>query len=269
VQCTNPVKLSFLDFHVACGKCIACRISRAREWAVRCVHESGYHDQNVFVTLTYDDLNIPINFSLSKYEYVTWIKRFRKSLNGRKIKYLGCGDYGEKTGRPHYHFILFGVGFLDFRYYNRHYFHQTWPYGNIDVDVVNYHTARYVAKYIQRSTLGSFADVVYAGLVKPFQTQSRGIGLQYALDHAYRLRQNLGFYIDGIRHGLPRYYRKKLGIDETEYVELIARKENMYRNQYEYELTQDDLFVLKKRLKSLRQSRRELQALSRLSPRKL
>ena len=40
---------------VPCGHCVACRIARSREWAVRLLHESEFWDEYCFVTLTYDD----------------------------------------------------------------------------------------------------------------------------------------------------------------------------------------------------------------------
>ena len=36
-----------------CGRCIGCRLERARQWAVRIMHESKMHDTNCFLTLTY------------------------------------------------------------------------------------------------------------------------------------------------------------------------------------------------------------------------
>ena len=44
---------------IPCGRCIGCRLERSRQWAMRCVHEAEMHDENVFVTLTYDDDHLP------------------------------------------------------------------------------------------------------------------------------------------------------------------------------------------------------------------
>ena len=48
-----------------CGRCVGCRMAKSKEWAIRCVHESSLHKSSAFVTLTYDDANIPINHSLA------------------------------------------------------------------------------------------------------------------------------------------------------------------------------------------------------------
>ena len=38
---------------IPCGQCIGCRLKRSRDWATRCMLESGYHSSNTFLTLTY------------------------------------------------------------------------------------------------------------------------------------------------------------------------------------------------------------------------
>ena len=38
---------------IPCGTCIGCQLERARQWAMRCVHEAQMHERNSFVTLTY------------------------------------------------------------------------------------------------------------------------------------------------------------------------------------------------------------------------
>ena len=61
---TNDVNYSnrpireFTD--IPCGKCLECRLEYSRHWADRCVLESLEYDENCFITLTYDDINIPV-----------------------------------------------------------------------------------------------------------------------------------------------------------------------------------------------------------------
>ena len=93
-----------------CGKCLACRLNHAKEWAVRCMLESLYHDENYFVTLTYDDEHLPVDGKLHKKHYQDFLKRLRASSGC--FRYFGCGEYGSLNKRPHYHFVLFGIHFL-------------------------------------------------------------------------------------------------------------------------------------------------------------
>ena len=50
----------FNYIEVPCGKCLECRLDHARQWADRCILEASEYDDNCFLTLTYDDLNIPV-----------------------------------------------------------------------------------------------------------------------------------------------------------------------------------------------------------------
>lgn len=210
-----------------CGKCAACRRSRTREWANRVMHELYYWEKSCFVTLTYSDENVP--FSLSKRELQLFIKRLRKSIEPNIIKYFGCGEYGEKHGRPHYHLIIFGLDVKSdcFKYMRRvnnknYYSVDAWEYGYIDIGNVNYKSAAYVAGYIQKK-LGVAS---YPGREPPFQIQSQGLGARYALENAEKLSKDLHFTMNGAKCSLPRYYRKKLGdkISQTDLNDLIESR---------------------------------------------
>src|SRR3954449_8205389 len=94
--------LSGEKFSLPCGQCIGCRLERSRQWAMRCVHENKMHPRSSFVTLTYDDKNIPPAGSLSKRDFQLFMKRLRKSQSN-PLRFFACGEYGETTHRPHYH----------------------------------------------------------------------------------------------------------------------------------------------------------------------
>ena len=55
---------SYSQIYIPCGGCIGCRIDRSRQWALRCVHEASLHSTNSFITLTYNDENLPEGGSL-------------------------------------------------------------------------------------------------------------------------------------------------------------------------------------------------------------
>lgn len=224
MKCTRPRVVhdsaNHEDQTYPCGKCPACRRSRTREWANRIIHELAYHKNAVFITLTYDDKNMPYSKegkeTLDRREFVKFIKRIRKQLEPKKIKYFACGEYGETYGRPHYHAILFNVSPSDkiFKVIRDNgkrklYSTEQWPWGLIDVGSVTYKSAAYVAGYIQKK-LGVSK---YEGREPPFQLQSQGIGLDYVNDNKENLIEDLGFTMNGAKCSLPRYYRKKLAED--------------------------------------------------------
>ena len=91
-MCLNPIYLEKLQNFVPCRKCSECKMSRAKEWAVRLYSELKTTDKSCFITLTYSDENNPI--ILKKSDFQKFIKRLRKDYD---IKYFACGEYGDKN----------------------------------------------------------------------------------------------------------------------------------------------------------------------------
>lgn len=90
-----------------CGTCLGCRKAKAKGWALRCLLELHDHKQATFTTLTYDDVRVPN--TLQKRDLQLFIKRLRRSLPTKSLRFFACGEYGEKNSRPHYHAILYGL----------------------------------------------------------------------------------------------------------------------------------------------------------------
>lgn len=213
MKCVHPRVVYDGEFpsEYPCGKCKACRRSRTREWANRITHELTYWKESCFITLTYEDNPK----SLNKKHLQDFIKRIRKQLAPREIKYFGCGEYGSKYDRPHYHLILLGVSVKDKIFQEspkntvhgkKLYYMPQWYYGYVDVGLVNYKSAAYVAGYIQ----SKLTITKYEGITPPFQVQSQGIGKKYVEENEKNLIKNLGFTVNGAKSSLPRYYRKVL-----------------------------------------------------------
>ena len=95
---------------------------------MRMLHELSDYEDAVFVTLTYDEDHIPSNHSLKKSDLQKWFKRVRKEIEPKKIRYFACGEYGDKTQRPHYHAIIFG---LSLRADDKMVMQSKWPMGRL------------------------------------------------------------------------------------------------------------------------------------------
>lgn len=111
----------------ACGKCLPCLVRKRSAITARGVMEAQYYplEQTVFVTLSYNEDFLPTvvvedPLTGEQIEHMTLCKKdlqdFLRRLNyhhekatGRKVRYLGAGEYGGQFGRPHYHLILFGI----------------------------------------------------------------------------------------------------------------------------------------------------------------
>jgi len=174
---------------VPCGQCIGCRLERSRQWAIRCVHEAQMHQSNSFITLTYNEKNIPDDGSLDVRHFQLFMKRLRKKI-GCPIRYYHCGEYGASLGRPHYHAIIFGYDFPDKRVwkttkkksqeiklYRSAELEQIWQYGYSSIGDVTFESAAYVARYIMKKITGEDAASHYQGKKPEYTTMSRRPGL--------------------------------------------------------------------------------------------
>lgn len=159
------IRLAGDDFNpnldLACGKCPSCKLAKAREWALRCWHESQMHDENAFVTLTYRDQDLPENNDLDHRDFQLFMKRLRTNT-GKKISYYMCGEYGGETHRPHMHVLLFGYFPPDAKYHttrneNRVYKSEIldtyWRKGFTETGNVSYKSAGYCARYTLKKQL--------------------------------------------------------------------------------------------------------------------
>lgn len=173
-----------------CGQCTACRLNKSREWATRCVLESKMHEENCFITLTYNDENLPADYGLCKKHFTDFMKRLRKNT-GEKIRYYAAGEYGDLYSRPHYHACLFGWKPKDLQLYSVRnginlYLSETllkaWQYkGYVTVGDVTFESAAYVARYVMKKITGERAEEHYQGRQPEYTVMSRrpGIGASF------------------------------------------------------------------------------------------
>lgn len=108
-----------VPFNLPCGQCIGCRLEKARQWGLRCVHESKMWKNNAFVTLTYNDDSMPPGGSVCLRDVQLFMKRLRKSREPDKVRFFLGAEYGDENRRPHYHCLLFNVGFADAKLFGR------------------------------------------------------------------------------------------------------------------------------------------------------
>lgn len=159
------------ELSLPCGQCIGCRLERSRQWAMRCMHEASLQKRNAFVTLTYDEGNVPRGGSLDYKEFQRFMKRLRKEFAPTRARFYMCGEYGGQFGRPHFHACLFGVEFDDKKYwstlpsgskiYRSEQLERLWPHGFSSVGDVTFESAAYIARYCVQKITGNRADAHY------------------------------------------------------------------------------------------------------------
>ena len=170
-----------------CGQCMPCRINRRNIWTTRLLLELTQHDEASWITLTYNNNNLPYNEELSKDDYQLWLKRLRKANPEKKIRYYLCGEYGDNSGRPHFHVVLFGLGF-NFRglaeYDQRDQLNRyprpvvkmlnVWGKGNIHFETPTQALLTYACGHITKSLADK--DSAEEGRTPEFHAMSRGLG---------------------------------------------------------------------------------------------
>lgn len=231
---TRPLKLP-------CGQCVGCRLEKSRQWAVRCMHEAKQHEHNCFLTLTYNNENLPKDMSLQPQHMTKFWKRLRKKY-GNNIRYYYCGEYGERTGRPHYHACVFGFDFEDKKLwkmsqenalYRSESLEKLWPYGFSSIGLVTFESAAYVARYILKKRTGDAAEehynyvdsdgVIYSRMPE-YTRMSRRPGIGKGWIEAYKgdVYPHDFVVIKGNKYRPPRYYDEQL--EEEVKAELKAKR---------------------------------------------
>lgn len=220
---------------VPCGQCSGCRLERSRQWAIRCHHEASLHENNCFITLTYNEEHMPDNGSLDVRELQLFFKRLRKKYP-HKIRYYACGEYGPLLTRPHYHACLFGHAFEDMYLwddrgpdplYRSPELEKLWRQGFSTIGSVTFKSAAYVARYIMKKMSGDKAADHYGGKKPEFTVMSTkpGIGSKWEATYRADVYPDDFVVINGKKMRPPRFYDKlhELG-DPNEHARLKRRR---------------------------------------------
>lgn len=210
---------------VGCGKCLECRKKKARNWAVRLQEEIRHSKNGKFVTLTFsnealNELEEAVKRkSMNKIEGYDldnavatlgtrrYLERWRKKY-GKSVKHWFITELGQtSTERIHIHGIMWTDETQDIK--------DIWKYGHVYIgDYVNNETINYIVKYVNK------VDKIH----KEYQSKiltSAGIGKKYvnredAKNNKYKGKKTKETYVtrEGVKLGLPIYYRNKLYTDE-------------------------------------------------------
>jgi len=245
MPCTDPIRVRVgtretpLGQVVQCGNCESCLESRTKEWALRCELEGRSHERKIFVTFTYRDSCLPFGHlspTLAPYDLKNFWKRLRKHYSGIPIKYFACGEYGDRTYRPHYHAIIFNLDFADKKiskyspngpYYTSPTLDSIWGHGNCIIADATTESSAYVARYIiGKKTRAKESLYEYLGIEPEFMRCSKGIGKNWYLNNIYNVHPHSNIITKGnIKNKVPRYFLKLLQkIDEDE---LLGHKLNI------------------------------------------
>lgn len=236
---------------VPCGRCVECYARRVSGWSFRLMQEAKVSTSAWFVTLSYDTRFVPIsdngyltlsrtrkkwNESKKKWKHVgsdlqNFFKRLRKlHPDGVSLRYYACGEYGDKTHRPHYHIILFNARI--------ELIEKAWcidgvALGNIKFGDVNGASIGYTLKYMSKAQKVPMFDG--DDRVAEFAVMSKGLGANYLTNdavwwHLADLENRMHLTLpDGRKVAMPRFYKDKLYMDYQRSV--IAAKSRIKMEQ--------------------------------------
>jgi hypothetical protein len=272
MRCKHPIRTKNTGYESvhACGQCLNCRIDERRVKTHRMMLEASSHEHNSFLTLTYNDENLPKEFHNEKTGEVysdnsvnpADVKAFIKNLQtdvkrkfGVKIKYFICGEYGEKTNRPHYHIALFGYPacttpdkqrvkrgkFIPCDCANCQYLARKWKKGHIYLGSLTQDSAQYVAGYVTKKLTSNTSDhqkKILQGRYPEFARMSLkpALGKEAIIKHALSKKRYIKSASDipkylvhnGKKWPLGRYltdvYKKTLNFQEIDTKAHKARK---------------------------------------------
>lgn len=239
MTCTNPIEAwrsaelnengkrplvfnrsaAFVDMPLKfrCGKCLSCEAAKARDLAVRVVHEAqtSGHDCS-FISLTYSDEHLPSDGLLKPRDMELFWKRARKEFGA--LRYYGCGEYGGRTLRPHFHAIVFGQLFREgidryardgSIYYEPPRLEQCWGMGRVHVRPMAPAAAFYTTGYLlKKNGAGGFHRMS----TRPF------LGAEFLHMYALDMARQGFCIIEGKKMPIPRTY-----IERPEYSDVFER----------------------------------------------
>lgn len=205
-----------------CGKCSECISKRAIEWAYRAKHEISLHKQNCFITLTYNDENLPpMKVEEIKYGFQCFMKRLRKKIK-KPVRYMVSHEFGTLNYRPHHHAIIFGWepsnqikykrtkgGSIIFRSKE---LEDLWSVGHSSVGTANERTAYYIASYSLKGKHHNYTD----------PKTGESIRLSDCMDASKRPAIGYEYFAKNMEQlinadePLPRYYLKRLLIENPQ-----------------------------------------------------
>lgn len=144
MSCVAPIVVqnpeTKLRSEVRCGQCRSCRLRRKKAWVGRLLLEARYHTAARFITLTYANDPGVLDYT----DYQLFMKRYRRRYG--ECRFFAVGEYGGKTGRGHYHAIIFGHG-PEVRGFAP-LLQEVWTYGYCFDGTVTPDSIGYVAGYV-------------------------------------------------------------------------------------------------------------------------
>ena len=210
--CIAPIRIRdpgnqsrFID--VPCSRCFACLQRKRSEWLLRLEHEHRDSTRSLFLTLTYDEENLPYFGNapcFRKKDLQDFFKRLRHKC---KFRYYVVSEYGSKTKRPHYHALFFNFEG------NINEIPKEWKKGHVHIGSVTSASINYCAAYVITKQHYEYDK---DDPRRPFALHSRRPALganyveRYSRYHRDGRKNHAVRPFGAGKVALPRYYKEKI-----------------------------------------------------------
>lgn len=146
MACKTPITINTKagPIQVGCKQCLNCRIYRQSVLAMKCEFEHLVWQKGFFVTLTYKDAPEKGDYS----DMDRYLRRLRDreryhNPEQHMIRYLACGEYGSKSGRFHYHALIWNLTCPN----PQDLLTELWQHGFAYIKPIQKGAIRYVSRY--------------------------------------------------------------------------------------------------------------------------
>lgn len=215
--------------------------------------ENQMHQDSMFLTLTYDDEHKPVDNGLCYRDVQLFLKRLRKSTK-LPLRYFVCGEYGDKTLRPHYHMCLYGYWPSDSVQSNSVYSEHTvykseslasvWGKGFADFGDITPQSAAYTASYVLKKWHGQdhegrYERVTEFGEVRTVEREFAHMSLKPGIGASWFQKyfpevMHSGWdavrVVDGFKP-VPRYFQTLYeGIDDLDQEAFLLRLQELHNS---------------------------------------
>lgn len=282
----NPSARDYITefVEIPCNKCVDCRLKYSREWANRCMMELAYYEpcECWFLNITYDDDHLPVPIdpesgeifeskifsgTLKMDDLQKFWKRLRITMERKyglknRIRFFACGEYGEKTHRPHYHAILYGCPFVDVKpagvsksghpLFKSEILEDIWGKGMVKIAPVSWNTCAYTARYVLKKAGGLTKQDYIDNYASPeFVVMSRrpGIGRDYYEEHKKHIYEFDEIILKGDQEAIkakpPHYFDELYESDNPDdYANIKKRRQESAEHTKFMKMSRTDLDYL-------------------------
>lgn len=182
-----------------------------------------------------------------------FMKRLRKKY-GKNIRVYGCGEYGEKYGRPHYHFCLFNHDFADkvvtkeqdngYLLFESASLNDLWAFGSHTIGELTFDSAAYCARYVTKKLTGEDASGRYCSVEastgeifsaeKEFPVMSRrpGLGARWIDKFEGDVYPSDFVVVNGAKARPARYYDNRYELSHEDVMQRVRKRRVRVARKY-------------------------------------